>query len=148
MSDHYNLFSWTTCFSGLLQISFSCTVSIVPLYEFLAYLRPYRSSLFFLPMKLLRFSLQVKNNMVQVNLCLSFAAILSTFVAQFPTVAIKPGVVNGAKCPTTAVNSFSSIPYVQLPSWRLTFRSSPSFPRRLFWRKSECHHPRSQLRSV
>src|SRR2546421_9736117 len=121
MSDHCNLFSWTTCFSGLLQISFSYTVSIVPLYEFLAYLRPYRSSLSFLPMKLLRFSLQVKNNMVQINLCLSFATILSTVVAQFPTVAIKPGVNNGGESLLQPSNPFYQFHICKHPNCDLRF---------------------------
>jgi carboxylesterase type B len=66
--------------------------------------------------------------MVRINLSLLFAATLSTFVAQFPTVAIKPGVVNGAKCPTTAVASFSSIPYVQPSVDDLRFAPPQAFP--------------------
>jgi hypothetical protein len=79
-------------------------------------------------LNILRFLYRVEHSMFLSNLELLLALMLTSVAAQSqPTVTLKPGTVNGAKCPTTNVNSFFSIPYAKPPTGDLRFAAPVEF---------------------
>jgi hypothetical protein len=79
-------------------------------------------------LNILRFLYRVEHSMFLSNLELLLALMLTSVAAQSqPTVTLKPGTVNGAKCPTTNANSFFSIPYAKPPTGDLRFAAPVEF---------------------